>query len=196
MTYPPVLSKRDFVLRYAAGEFGNGSPTWLTCDEFLRWGCKEFGTGPSHGLFHLRNGYRPGGVTYYRQHWSQAVARWIEQVQLKDWYVSQQVPREIETRLLIQGEVQQAEPGRCGLDLYYSRTNGLAMREGLATSPEWCHGILASLLLREYLCPNSYDWLLELLRRYPGHVVEFSTYARRWGTLPNFNSVFWEVRYY
>jgi hypothetical protein len=197
---PPVLTKADFARRYAIGEFGNASPTWTNVQDFIDWGCKEFGNGPnarpSEGLFHLRNGVVAGGITYYKLHWSEATAKWLDQPDKSNWFVSMQIPPEVEASLLLQGEVYQYEPAKNGLHLYYT-TVPKPMRNALK---EWSHqtsGLHAVSLLRQALCPNSYEWLMELLDLYPYHVVEFSAYGKKWGTLyPNFNCVYWEVRRY
>lgn len=186
--YPPVLSKRDFVRRYGKGEFGNASPTWYDLDSFIGYAGIAFGNGPSFGSYHLRNRVA-GGSTYYNLSWSATVARWSGQKDKRQWYVSEMAPTE---ETLIQGEVLETERG---LTLLYS-TVAKPMREALAESSQSVSGILAVSLLRSFLCPNSYDWLMILLERYPFHVVEFSTYSTEWGTLPNFNTVYWEVRQY
>ena len=191
-SYRPVKTKSDFVQRYAQGEFGNASPTWLSPERF-----KEEAERNGQ-LYHLRNGSVPGGVTFYKQKFLEAWMRWKHMSNPSDWYCSQQVPEAVEKSLLIQGEVMQAEPGsgQCGLYLYYT-TVAKPMRDALRQRAQESSGIISSLLLRHYLCPNSYEWLQELLDRYPYHVVEFSTYSRKWGTLyPLFNTVFWEVRNY
>lgn len=195
--YRPVLTKRDFVGRYARGEFGNGSPTWLTLKEFIDDSLAGMGTPLGDDLYHLRNGAVAGGETYYKQPWELIMARWGALPNGHDWYCSTQVPLDVERTLLVQGEVQIAVPGGggCGLELFYS-TVAKPMREALSTRAHQVQGTMASLILREYLCPNSLDWLYELLYRYPHHVVEFSAFSRRWGTLPNFNTLFWEVRQY
>lgn len=198
MEYLPVRTKSDFSRRYRAGEFGNAAPGWDTVDEFLAYGRREFGTGPANGIYHLRNRLTAGGVGYYHLSWSAAVARWLEQKDRGGWYCAEQVPEEVQRTLTLQGEVQQAIPGtgRIGLELYYS-TVPKVMREALHERAEQTHGLKALGLLRAALCPNSYEWLLELLDRYPGHVVEFSTFRKCWGTLfPRYNTIFWEVRLY
>lgn len=195
---PPVLSKADFVERYLAGEFGNASPSWSTVKDLWDWGCKEFGTGenarPTTGLYHLRNRIA-GGPTYYNLGWSEAIARWSEFAAAgqKNWYCSMMAPTE---ETLINGEVQQTQfavEGRCGLDLYYSRV-AKPMRASLLEGGRQVSGIIARLTLEYFLDPSSYDWVMELLQLYPDHVVEFSTYAVNWGTIPGRNTVIWEVR--
>ena len=180
---PPVLSKAEFVRRYQAHEFGNRSPTWGTLEELV--------TSGYAGLIHLRN-RTAGGATYYDLTPARAAALWSS-LPNGSWYASAMAPT---AETLIQGEVQQAVMGcgRCGLDLYYS-TVVKPMRAALAEEAAQVWGVTALLLLRRYLCFNSLEWLGELVRRYPEHVIEFSTYRRPWGTLyPRYNTVFWEVR--
>ena len=186
LQYNPVLKKTDFFPRYFRGEFGNGSPTWLTLQEFCSSPVVD------RGLYHLRNGRVAGGVTYYKQTRQQVIERWSKVSDPEGWYCSEQVPERVEKSLLLQGEVLEMERG---LSLYYTRV-AKPMREALAECASSVFGIISVCLLRRFLCPNSYEWLRELLGRYPGHVVEFSSYGYRWGTLANFNTVFWEVRKY
>lgn len=185
----PVLSKADFVRRYALGEFGNASPTWQTVDDLLSLARKYPWPTEVPGLYHLRNRVA-GGATYYNLGWSACVTKWMDQPDRAAWYVSAMAPTD---RTTLQGEVYRAETG---LALTYS-TVARPMREALAAESIQVSGIMASFLLRRHLCPNSYDWLNELLERYDGHVVEFSAYSVPWGTLyPLFNTCFWECRLY
>lgn len=186
---PPVLSKADFVRRYALGEFGNCSPTWQRVDDLLSLAKGHPWPERVPGLYHLRNRV-PGGPTHYNLHWSACVAKWIDQPDRAAWYASAMAPTDKTT---LQGEVYR---GETGLTLYYS-TVAKPMRDALAQRAGQVSGIMASFLLRRHLCPNSYDWMTELLDRYDGHVVEFSAYSVPWGTLyPKFNTCFWEVRQY
>lgn len=181
----PVLSKRDFVARYALGEFGNSSPTWNTFDA-LKQNCHS-----KDGLYHIRNRIA-GAVTWYdvpyaelEQAWNQAVALYGR----GNLYISEMCPTEKTT---FQGEVRQSENH---YDLTYT-TIALPMRQALAVCTNYADGIMASLLLQHFMCPKSHDWLQILLDRYPGHVVEFTCFSIQWGTLPGFNTVIWEVRGY
>jgi hypothetical protein len=191
-TYPPVLTKADFSRRYRKGEFGNASPSWENIEDFIT------GTTPGPQVYHLRNAVAAGGQTYYNQTRKEVIARWCEFVPGDGWYVSEMVPPEVESRLLIQGEVQQTYPGsgRYGLDLYFTYVKK-PMRIALQEGGQHAHGLRASGLIKQHLCPNSQEWLEMLLERYLEHVIEFSTYSRKWGTLwPSYNTVFWEVRAY
>lgn len=189
MNYPPVLTKADFVRRYKTGEFGNTSRTWDTCDALLAYGRKFDPTTPVPGLFHLRNRIA-GGSTYYNLHWSGCVAKWCDQENSKDWYASEMAPHD---HNLIQGELYRSERG---VELFYSTKVGLPMRDALLCQPSQIHGIMVLMLLKHYMDNNSYEWTMELLDRYPDHTVEFSTFSKEWGTVPGYNTVYWEVRLY
>ena len=183
MEYPPVLSKADFVRRYQKSEFGNRSPTWDTVLEFLLSGV---GANPNK-RFHLRNKVA-GGETYYNVDWE--FVNWFYRTNDEsDYYVSEMAPHH---HNLIQGEVALLPE----ITLRYSSAPDVPTREALAIGEKHQSGIIALLTLKYYLCPNSYDWLHVLLERYPGHVVEFSSFSCNWGTLPHYNTVFWEVRRY
>jgi hypothetical protein len=186
MNFPPVLNKRDFARRYKLGEFGNGSPTYDTLERFLN----DFEFNKSM-LFHLRNRIA-GGVTHYYTPAQEIQALWESKQYRDQWYCSAMVPKEIEETLLLQGEVQETP---LGLYLYFSRI-AKPMREALRVKSEEKCGIIALCLLKAAMCWNSYSWLRVLLDRYPGHVVEFSSFCKQWGTVPGYNSIFWEVRLY
>ena len=186
--YHSVLSKKDFVRRYETGEFGNCSPTWNSLEDFLS---EETFTRWIKGLFHVRNRIA-GGKTWYNVPFSKLIYTWreaIEEIGLHNVYFSAKCPTE---KTILQGEVMQTE--KC-LYLFYS-TVVAPMRQALAERPEQAIGLKAVSLLRQAMCPNSYEWLQILLERYPEHVVEFTSLSTRWGTLPNFNTLFWEVRKY
>jgi hypothetical protein len=189
--HKPVLTKADFVSRYIAGEFGNHSPTWGTLDEFLQ---AKYTPGRSNklGQCHIRNRIA-GGATYYNipcieveHRWKRLVKHGVDPTSL---YISLMAPTE---ETIFQGEVMR---GLWGLELTYT-TVALPMRDALLKDTRLARGIIASSLVKHFLCDNSYEWLQSLLDNYPDHVVEFSTYGVNWGTLPSYNTVFWEVRLY
>lgn len=80
-----------------------------------------------------------------------------------------------------------------GLQLFYSEVKK-PMRDSLKEGGKQVTGVVASMTLRHFMNPKSYDWLQVLLDRYPYHVVEFSCYGVCWGTLIGYNTAFWEVR--
>lgn len=188
LKFPPVLTKLDFVRRYAAGEFGNQPKTWQTIEEFE---ASNF-----QGLVHIRNRIK-GGQTWYDVPAKEARALWdklidnarANRVDPKTLYISAMGP---EPYKIFQGEVQR---GVWGYDLYFN-TMALPMRQVPINQWMSTQGVIALVLLQKYLCPRSYEWMQVLFNRYPEHVIEFSTYSIEWGTLPGYNTVFWEVRKY
>lgn len=196
--YQPVNSKRDFVKRYEAGEFGNRTPTWKSVDDWLDEFPNPYMT-PVNALYHLRNRIAGDQRMFYNVHPLHLLDFYHKLLDMgvsgEALYVSQMIPQWLEKNLLIQGEVHQDYLGRDSLVMFYS-TVPKPMRDSLREGGRSAYGVCASTILKTLMCPNSWDWLNILLERYPGHMVEFSTYPRCWGTLPNFNTIFWEVRAY
>ena len=177
----PVNIKKDFVKRFMLGEFGNRGPMWDTIEE---WDASGY-----EGLLHIRN-RTAGGPTYYdvpsfiiRDRYKSAGAS------PEEFYLAAMAPTD---KTLLQGEVQRTHRG---LE-FYGTCVKKPMRAALAECSFGITGIMSVSMLRSYLCVDSYEWLHYLLDVYQDHVVEFSTYSVNWGTTPNFNTVFWEVRNY
>lgn len=185
----PVRTKKDFVARYMAGEFGNASPSW---PNFKAYWADRHKPKSGKGLIHFRNRL-PGGKTYYNIDPAIGACRLAhdltEEGTIADYYISEMAPSE---KTLIQGEI---EGGFADLYLTYNQQK-LAMRDGFDIERKIAVGIKAKLLLQHYMDPNSWEWLNHLRLHYVDHVIEFSTYAVEWGTLPHYNTVFWEVRQY
>lgn len=185
MEYKPILNKRQFVKEYMKGTFGNRSPTWDNISEFL-----EHDRGP--GPFHIRNRIR-SAHTWYDIAGRNVPAVWEAALRAgydpKDLYISQMAPT---SKTLIQGEIQQTP---AGIALFHTCV-ALPMREALAVNSHQDYGIIALETLRHFMCVNSYEWMETLLDRYPGHVLEFSTYSCNFGTVPGRNTVWWECRLY
>lgn len=180
----PVLTKEDFVRRYQAGEFGNHAPTW---DSINDWAQAQFiYRGCFDKKFHLRNRIA-GGPTYYNLGCLELTSYLTNLRSHTNWYVSEMAPTE---QTLIQGELQLS----CNhYDLFYS-TVAKPMRASLLEGGKHVTGLLAKALLQKFMTPSDYDWVQELLTNYPDHVIEFSCYSTCWGTIPNSNTVIWEVR--
>jgi hypothetical protein len=189
---PPVLTKQDFVKRYAAGEFGNASPTWQTFEQFS----KDVSWHHKQQQFHLRNRVA-AGETHYNLSATEVLRQWGDDKN-GPWYCSAMAP---EDRKIFQGEV--IEHPATGIQLHYN-LHAIPMRDGMAAEYATSgyqkrmnvDGPRVYWYLRTFLCANSYEWLMILLDRYPNHAVEFSSYATNWGTISGFNTVFWEVRKY
>ncbi len=181
----PVKTKLDFVRRYSTGEFGNASPTWDTVLEIEDGLVRK-------GLFHIRNRVA-GGPTWYNLTYYDCLQKWafLQRIGVdpKTLYVSAMCPTE---KTLFQGEVQRSERG---LDLYYT-TVAKPMRDALKEWSNQVYGLTAKCFLESFMCPGSYGWLSYLLASYPSHVIEFTTLSVNWGTLPGYNTIFWECRAY
>lgn len=184
--YRPVLTKTDFVRRYAAGEFGNRSPTWNTLEEYLNG-------GDTRSLIHIRNRIA-GGLTWYNvpavrveRTYHEALATGLKPEQL---YFSAMCPTEKTT---MNGEVMIGDDGI--LYLHFSRVKK-PMRDSLKEGGLHAFGLGASMRLKDVMNQASYEWLWHLLDNYEGHVIEFTTLSTCWGTDPDYNTLFWEVRMY
>lgn len=180
--YPPVLTKKDFVRRFQKNEFGNRSPVWDSLAEFQ--------ASDYQGLVHIRNRIA-GGDTWYNIPHTEVTAKWIELVKqgykADSLYLAAMAPHHLST---LQGEVMRSTSY---LHLRYN-TQKLPMREGFAIEDLHADGTRAVVLLRYYMNDLSWEWLNKLLTRYPEHVVEFSCFDTCFGTIPRYNTIWWEVR--
>lgn len=184
-----IDTKLKFVDLYKRGVLGNASPTWDNLPDF--WACDPLKNYPKSQKFHLRNRV-VGGPTFYNLTAEEIITLVVE-IQIPggedSYYVSAMAPHHLGT---LQGEVRLSPDF---YDLSYTFTKK-PMREAFADDLQTAQGIIASSLLRTYMNPVSYDWLQILLEEYPGHIVEFSCFSKCWGTLSQYNTVFWEVRNY
>jgi hypothetical protein len=184
MRHKPVNTKTDFAKRYIANEFGNRAPTWDNPGEYV--------LSKYDGLVHIRNRIRNAQTWYdvssekFFGVWEEATSKY----NVSDLYISAMCPTE---KTICQGEIMHVEEG-----MLYLSYNLIAkpMRDAFKEQSLHAYGIVAVTLLKHFMDANSYEWTQTLLDRYPSHVIEFSTFSTQWGTLPNFNTVFWEVRNY
>jgi hypothetical protein len=179
-----IRSKSEFVYWFQKGIFGNKTQNWDTYDEFQQSGYQ--------GLVHIRNRIA-GAKTWYNvpacdvfYEMRQIIAH--GEAEEKNLYLAAMAPTAETT---FQGEVFRSEQG---LAVYYS-TVPKPMRESLAEGGKQIMGLTAKLFLEHYLDLVDYDWIQELLDRYDGHIVEFSVYNTRCGTL-NRRCIIWECRLY
>jgi hypothetical protein len=181
----PVLTKQNFVRRYAAGEFGNNCGVWNNISDWLLDLDR-----PQWDLWHIRNRL-PNRWSKYNVPTDKLVWEWFKACSHgHDCYVSPMGPPDKER--LLQGEVSF---GPWGYRLLYS-TVPAPMRDALAKKSMEVTGVAALWILKRYLCLNSFEWLEYLLHTYEDHVVEFTVYRKPWGSLPGYNTIFWEVRKY
>lgn len=81
-----------------------------------------------------------------------------------------------------------------GHSLFYS-CRPEPMRTALEKDGKQVYGLTARMLLKQHLDPIDVEWLDELTATYPEHVIEFSGFRVRCGTL-NRRMIIWEVRAY
>jgi len=191
MNYPPVRTKKDFVRRYMAGEFGNRPPTWNDLKTFLTY-AKSAGNDWVGGLYHLRNRIASAD-TWFNLSAVEVEPMWNIALSMgynpDDLYISQMAPT---GNTLVQGELQIRDKG---LELHGTYVK-LPMRDALKESSFNMVGLQVTTMLKLYCDANSVEWINVLLELYPGHVIEFSCYNKSFGTVPRSNTVIWEVRNY
>jgi len=185
--------------RLEAGEFGNCLRTWLN----------PWQVDSSYlGLVGIRakrlGGHGPFCTDMTLGEAIKTWQAWVSTgVRESDLYISEAPPHHL---LTIAGEVSE-EAG--AWTLCYSH-RPLPMRQAfreeeaeaissgvLIADHHFKEGLLLPrLYLQKFLDPPSFRWLDELLWRYPGHVVEFSTFSCDIGVVPRRNTIIWEVRKY
>ena len=93
--------------------------------------------------------------------------------------------------LTIQGELMETSRD---LNLFYSQEKkkmNIALKNGKTVQ-----GMQARFMLKQFLNCISYDEIMNLLKLFPYHVIEFSAYDVNLGILPNRNTIIWEIRKY
>lgn len=187
-----VLTKKDFVRRYAAGEFGNRPRTWYSPNDW--WQTPELHAG-DYGwnwngpkLFHLR-GKHSNDKTYYNLTINQLLKQ-LMKIDSDNYYVSEMVDHSLN---VIQGELQTV---RGDLFLRYSTEPDINMRQAMQDSrARTATNLQALAILQDKLQPQDYDWIQELRTRYPGHAIEFGSFSQGVGVLQT-KLIIWEVRLY
>lgn len=189
-----LSTKAEMMEEYRAGRFGNTLRAWPSLDAY------EADPTANGVELVLRYQGRPG-----RQypHYGESIPPTMAREVAAEWVRLGARPELIhvnegakEQYLTIQGEVMRSERH---IDLRYS-TVRKPMRLALAEREEHTYGLRAVSLLRQYMDPQSFEELWELLDSYDdpavSPVVEFSTWSIDQGTCTRRNTAFWEVRHY
>lgn len=197
----PVTNKSEVTDLAIEGAFGNSGLVWGSYEELLQSNYR----GPVAVRYR-----RPGQWCKYNVSFnsiSDIVDDWVKKGALRKYVFFNQMMEYPSGALgvKIQGEISRPEfhqPDRCiNWDLYYSYVNE-PMRPALQKAGQHAYGLHAMAIVRYYLCPSSFEDLMTIFDKWPGAVVEFSTFSRRVGIVKgrhtNFgrNTVFWEVREY
>ena len=174
-----ITRKDEMFQRLLAGEFGNIALTWKTYDEYLRSGYE--------GLVGIRDFSPSGRTRYYLDR--NTVAAEMPLYAEGQYVISQMTP---DDKLLLQGEYQYVEGQHT---LYYSR-HPKPMKIALNHDGRQVYGIVALQTLRYFMWPSSYSDFEALIEKYPYSAIEFSCFDIEIGSIPNRNTIIWEVRDY
>ena len=187
-----ICSKLEYYTLYERGFFGNKALTWDSIEEIENsdWKGKicirgRKGIARSKARFNLTIEEAKEYIEKLKQ----------EGIYPQDLKFNQSLPDE---EIRIQGEVMRGADiiGRVDyLNLMYS-TVKKPMNYALAEETLYADGIKASILLKENLFPTSYDDLQTLFGFFPSSIIEFSSYNITLGSLPDRNTLIWEVRDY
>jgi hypothetical protein len=189
---PEINNKAAMYERYLRGDFGNRLRTWDNLKDYFESGydkpvvLRYKVAGSKWQKYGLQT---PADV-------SQQVADWITDDDGYDPALTTLNELGADDKLILQGEAYRSP---MGLYLRYS-TIPKPMRLALKEEELHAHGLVAKILLQQFMYPSSYEWLMHLLDEYDGHVVEFSTFSCPVGESvvgpQDHNTVFWEVRNY
>lgn len=187
---PPVVTKRDMYVRMGRGEFGNSLPQWTDWEE---WTAAEQGRD-KYELWGVRSQTANDPRTKLNVHRGDVFSYLDSTGLLRDAY---QLSAMVDQAANVVAELQmyQATDG-LHLEGNFAPVAGHGQWRNHMRSPRSWSGAVAIQVLRAVANDNSFDDLLELLCRYPDHVVEFTALDATFGTHPGRNCVVWEVRRY
>lgn len=177
-----INSKREFFDKWKQGLLGNSTRLWWDPHEAWASDAQEFG---------FRE-HRTGGGAWERvsrsQFWD-TVFQW-QIVHQRRFSIDDVCPDEHQT---VQGEICRTIRGLEG----YIGASQLPMRKAMAA------GILIPrspsetlVLLNTYMDPSSRDDVDMLFELYPDATIEFTCFRVNVGSIPNRNTLFWEIRNY
>lgn len=179
-----IRNKIEMYDLYERGDFGNRFECWPSLDALIQ--------SDHPGPFNIRHKTLGlSGWIYMNLSRSQLIQT-VRDKNLRPYECHFTAGDQADARYrTFQGEVQEDEHG---WSLHYSFAR-LPMRPALAEHGAFAQGLAARWLIRRFMDAPSYENLLDLFDRYPGHVVEFTCFSRKVGVL-GWNTVYWEVRSY
>jgi hypothetical protein len=183
----PITTKAKMYEHYRAGRFGNTLRTWP--DYFAM----ASGADVPARIGLRYSGPAGGGYTAYDMTETEAL------IKFKEFCDRGADPNKLvwceaapDQHLILQGEI--CQDVSTGYALHWSPFKA-QMKIALAKDPRNHNGPGALLICKSVMDESSYGTLRELLDDFPDHVVEFSVYKVKLGSLRR-NTVFWEVRKY
>lgn len=179
------------------GVLGNKLRSWNSYDELISSGYKG-----TVSIRYLEASQGGGGRYRYEVpilEIQNVIKEWIDNSAIESKiFFNESAP---DSCLLIQGELMYDvvknvnDNGTCGYNLFYCKIPG-KMRDVLFKYGSSAEGLYAKILLQHYMDAYSFEDICLLLEKYPGHVIEFSTYGINLGNIPGRNTIIWEVRKY
>lgn len=167
-----IRNKTEMYEKLRAGLFGNTARSWSSYADLV--------ASSYRGLLGLRS-LVPGGPFLAHIPFADAMdGPYIYSEMQKDGYI------------LLQGEVYWSD---CGMYLFASKLK-THMRPALRDGGKHYSLLAAKCELQAAMWPSDYDALQELFLLFPDSVIKFSCYDIAVGTLPNRNTLIWEVRNY
>lgn len=178
---PSVKDKDDMYSRWISGEFGNKLRGWVKLEDLE--------ADPYSGTVSVRLTESSSRTARYEvpQYRVSEVMQEMGAMSMQ-YRFNESAP---DDQLIFQGELCDSHLGWC---LSYD-CDPIKMAPAMQKAKH-VFGLTAKTIVRHFLCPNSLLDMQALLDTYPGHVVEFSTYSRTLGDIPNRNTIIWEVRAY
>jgi len=179
-------TKTQFRQMYQDGAFGNKLRTWQSYQDLC--------DSDYHGNVSARHKQAVSGLGRFLYNVPADLLRngpWPLTLPSSEFHFNETPPDGL---MLIQGEVSRQPHG---LDLQYSTECNISLRDAINHKPSLtATGIKAAALLSHYLWPRSLDDLYEMLDAHSDGVIEFSTFSKAVGHLPQRNTIIWEVRRY
>ena len=185
MPVPSVIkSKAQMYELLGQGAFGNTIPQWLSISDWEEtapnaelWGVRTLTAGGPCRLFCPKAEVPSTFQEFERQGHKVQISTMIDQF----------------ARVTLMAEVYDSDTGLTvyGVDC---PEEGANWRKVMPSLGRTYTGVEARRLLARRMNPSSLADLWALLELFPGHVVEFSTMDRCFGTVPGRDCVIWEVR--
>lgn len=172
-----IRTKKEMYRRLRAGEFGNTNPSWMSVEEWRQSGYR--------GFVGIRSLIPADPFIPY------VAPESVPMICVKMAGAYNISPMYRDEDYLLHGEVFRSPDWV----LFYS-TEPIHKRVALKDYGKHTYGLSARLIMGTFMCPNSWGDFQELTERFPDAVIEFTCLNHNAGTIPNRNTVIWEVRAY
>ncbi len=175
-----IRTKQEFYRLWSAGVLGNKLRTWTNLQEALDAGLQRYALRES--------GKAGGGLHTFHDRYALPswAKKWTDEG--RKFFIAETAEDEYQT---LQGEICRTFRGWEGTIGSTKLPMREAMTRGLLTPRS---GAEVRYLLRLSMDASSLDDLDDLLDLYPDSTIEFTTFSKDVGLIPNRNTLIWEVR--